>query len=63
MLTLSPNHYSVILVTLLVLRLTFTANVKPLTKFFILQLYYITAFAPILKYIKQLLNLCYLAMI
>jgi hypothetical protein len=43
--------------------LTFTANVKPLTKFFILQLYYITAFTPVLKYIKQLLNLCYLAMI
>jgi hypothetical protein len=41
--------------------LTFTANVKPLTKFLILQLYY-NSLTPILKY-KQLLNLCSLAMI
>ncbi len=39
------------------LRVTFTSNVKPLTKFLILQLY------SVLKYIKQLLNLCSLGMI
>ena len=41
-------------------RLTFTANVKPLTKFFTTI---ITAFTLVLKYIKQLLNLWYLTMI
>jgi hypothetical protein len=42
--------------------LTFTANVKPQTKFFIYNSI-ITAFTPVLKYIKPLLNLCSLAMI
>ena len=44
------------------LRLTFTANVKPLANF----LFYnsiIMVFTKVLKYIKQLLNLWYLAII
>jgi hypothetical protein len=44
-----PPHYT--------LRLTFTANAKPLAKVLILQLYY-NSFTPVLKYVKQLLNLC-----